>query len=192
MTRVVRLAPLLLAITCVACATRVGVEFDPVEDFSEYRTWDWLPRAEPRSPRLFLSERSPLQRDPELEELIVSAIESELESRGFPRADGQPPDFFVTYHVKVQRELVVRMEQPADQRLDSHHQSRSYVISAPVRVVRPYERGVLVIDVAEGRDRQLVWRAELETRVRGSFTPHVSGAVADLVERFPPEPEEAD
>ena len=30
---------------CVACTTPVEISFDEREDFSRYRTWDWLPGA---------------------------------------------------------------------------------------------------------------------------------------------------
>ena len=103
MMRSVRLAPLLLAVTCIACVSRIDVEFDEAEDFSGYRTWAWLPRAQTEP---MLSYRRP---EPVLEALIVEGIERELDARGFPRAEGQPPDFFVTYHLRVKRELVGRL-----------------------------------------------------------------------------------
>jgi hypothetical protein len=172
--------PFLLA-ACLACATGATVEFDPQEDFSGYRSWEWLPRAAETG-----KGRQP--GDPELEALIRGSIERELDARGYLRATADPPDFYVTYHVQTTREVKVSTEAPADQTLSSHHQSPSYVITKSERVVRIYERGTLAIDLAEGRDRQLVWRGTETRRARQSFKPEVEAAVAEILDRFPPAP----
>ena len=171
--------PILVA-AWLACATGAKVEFDAQEDFSRYRSWEWLPLGAEAGEARHLD-------DPELGALVRGSIERELGARGYLRAEGDPPDFYVTYHLQILREVEVSTETPAAQMLSSHHQSPSYVVSSSQQVVRVYERGTLVIDVADGRQRQLVWRGTETRRARHSFEPQLDAAVADILERFPPE-----
>lgn len=180
-----RIAPtvLCLAVIATACTTRVGVEFDRAEDFSGYHTWEWLPRNQPAL-RVRGSSAAGLH------DLIVARVEHELTEAGFVPADtgagADPPDFFITYHAEIQREWVVTTESSATQFVPSLSQSPSYDVGRSEKQVSVFERAHLVIDVADGRQRQLVWRGHAEGRVRGSFRPHLGGAVEEILDRFPP------
>jgi hypothetical protein len=171
----------------MACAGQVAVEFDPTENFSGYRTWDWLPRrSEPLDVEGIDAQG--------LHELILAEVERALELRGYPRSapsEGEVPDFYVTYHVRIRRELVLVTETPATQFLPSFHASPSYVVSAVEQRIQAFEASTLAIDVADGHDKQLVWRGAYERRVRGSFRPHLKAAVDHILERFPPVAEQA-
>jgi hypothetical protein len=179
MKRASGLSVLFLAAACIACATRVGVEFDPQQDFSRYRTWAWLPPAQ---------EAGEARRgdDPELETLVRSRVELELGARGYRRVAQQAPDFYVSYQVEIVREIEIHTETPASQALFSHHDAPSYVVTASERRVRVYEKGTLAVEVAEGRQRHQVWRGVETRRVRWSFEPQVAAVVAEILEHFPP------
>jgi hypothetical protein len=174
-----RLAALALAVLCAACAARVGVEVDPHEDPSRWRRWAWLPRAWPPL-------RGAGEDAEQIERLISARIERELAARGYLPAEERAPDFFVTWHAELARELVAVTETPAVTQLSSLSQSPSYVVSAPVESWRLYESALLAIDVADGVERQLVWRGTLEKRVRGRFARHAEGAVARILAELPP------
>jgi hypothetical protein len=179
-----RIAALLLAVCCSACAG-VGVEFDPSEDFSSYRKWAWLPRLEPPV--------HPLAPSPEgLPEEIESRTEEFLAARGFVRVDEEEADFFVTYHVVVHVEIVILSETNAEQFVASMNDSPSYGVTRSETRRRVYQRGQLVIDVVEGDDRQLVWRGSTESKYRGSWKPHARAAVFDILDRLPPEGPDAE
>ena len=168
--------PIVLAALGLACA-KPAVEVDPDEDFSVYETWEWLPR------RAALAAARQLR--PELHERVIAQVEREFRDHGYRRADGEPPDFFVTYHLEIQRQLVVRSETAAEEMLETFHQGGSYGVTKTGTHVAHYEQVTLAIDVTEGHDRQLVWRGQLSERVRGSFDRRASDAVAEILEHFP-------
>jgi hypothetical protein len=179
MERVPRIALLAAVGACLACATPVRVEFDRREEFSRYRTWAWL------DPGWEVGRASRVA--PELDAVLRGAIERELAARGYQLTADGTPDFFVTYHIAVAREMVVSIETPASQFLSSLHQgSPSYLITASERKVRFYETGTLAVDVADGSERQLVWRGLAIRRARNDYEPHAARAVAEILERFPP------
>ena len=163
----------------VGCATPV-IEVAPDEDFSGYETWGWLPRLDASDTDLH--ERS------ELRDGIRRQVERSLADLGYRRATGRGPDFYVTYHLELRSEMIVRRETPPEQNLESFQQEGSFDVTRTTTHLARYETATLAIDVAEGRERQLVWRGRLEKRVRGSFEPHVEGVVAAVLERFPARP----
>jgi hypothetical protein len=155
------------------------VEFDEREDFSRYRTWDWLPRAA----RVV---DAPLSHTPALDARLARLVERALRARGFERTHG-PADFFVSYYLRVQREFVTVRETPAMQQLSSLHSSPSYWIQATRSELHTYERGHLAIVVAGRRQQRVIWRGEIEGRFREDFSPHLEEVVWSLLERFPPQ-----
>jgi hypothetical protein len=175
----VHLAAAIFAWLGVACATTVDVAFDEEEDFSRYRTWDWLPRAA-------RAVDAPLGHTPALDARLARLIERALRARGFERSDG-PADLFVSYYLRVQREFVTVRETPAMQLLSSFHSSPSYWIQATQSELHSYERGHLTIVVAGRRQQRVIWRGEFEGRFREAFAPHLEEVVWSLLERFPPQ-----
>ena len=160
------------------CATvRVDVDYDPEEDFSSYRSFAWIPGRS-----LPLGEAG--APDPLLDKRIVAAVESTLRDKGF-RQDPGDPDFRVTYHLSV------------DQKMDVYSTNRAYVdswgfvVSIPETRTNVYEEGTLVIDVADAREREVVWRGVGKRRISRSQTPQqvtetVDKAVAEILADFPP------
>jgi hypothetical protein len=179
------LAAALLALGA-ACAHPVSVDFDPQEDFARYRTWAWLPPAWP-------VPAATGRVTPELDAALRSAIERELADRGFAAAaEGEPPDFFVSYHLALSKQLVLRNETPATETLPTLHGGRgdfgAYEIGRTELRIVAYEIGLLGLDVADGRERQLVWRGITRLRVRNRFSDRADDAVAEIFESFPPKP----
>jgi hypothetical protein len=174
------LAFAVLAAAGLGCATSVRVDFDPQADFASYRTWAWLPPSWE-----IAASRSDV--DPELDALLRGAIERELAARGYARAGELRPDFLVTYHLRLRRQLVRAIETPAMETLHSPHREGGYEVSKSEPRVQPYELGMLVLDVAEGRERQLVWRGIGTRRVRTSFKRRAEAVVGDIFEAFPPD-----
>ena len=177
MRRVNRLAWLLLLLAGAACAPAIRVDVDPAEDFSGYAQWAWLPRRS--------EARGSNTASPEYRAQIERAIERELSARGLTRVDEAEADFFVTYHAGVRREIHLRTETPAPTQLDSLHQSPSYVVQGSEQRVVVYEKVRLAVDVADGRERQLVWRGRTQRRDRGSIDAHLDSVVAEIFAHFP-------
>ena len=160
------------------CATDVRVDFDPAKDFSSYRTWDWLRPGWEVAP-------APSGVDRGLEALVRGAIQRELQERGYERTTVGRPDFLVAYHLTLERELVRRMETPAMQTLSSPHREGGFEVTASRVTLQLYEKGTLVLVVADGGDQQRVWRGIAVRRVRESFRTRAVGVVSEVFDRFP-------
>jgi hypothetical protein len=172
----IHLVALALAWLCAACTTTVDVVVDEREDFSRYRSWDWLPRPAP-------SVDEPQSLPPALDARLAWLVERSLRARGLERT-GDGADFFVTYHLEGRRRAMI-VDQPfAPYLLDSHHSSPSYWIEGSDRVTRIYEDLRLGIGVTDGRGR-VTWQAWLEQSVEAGSGLPLEAAVAKLVERFP-------
>jgi len=168
-----------LLVLAAACASvQVHVDFDPSADFSSLRTFAWFPRT--REPTGDFRVDSPL-----LDSRIRNAVERELAAKGFEKVVDRDPDFFVFYHFSV------------EDRIDVHTVNRTYVdrwgyvVSLPETRVRQYQQGTLMIDVADAREKRLVWRGVGTGRLRSSPKPDettraVNSAVAEILGRFPP------
>lgn len=177
-TRLVRLLILASAWLGLGCATSVDVGFDERQDFSPYRTWNWLPGAERRV-------EAPLGDPPALEARLARRVERALSTRGFERSE-QDPDLLVSAYLGIQRQLLYVNETGATQSVHSLHSSPSYEIQATRQEIHSYESGYVVIAFTDSRQRTLIWRGEFRGRVRGDFWPHLDRAVSTLLERFPP------
>jgi len=167
-----------LALAGFGCATDVRVDFDPSEDFSSYRTWDWLRPSWQGNPLESGVDRG-------LESLVRLAIEGELRERGYERTRVGQPDFLVAYHLTLERELVRRMETPAMQTLSSPHREGGYEVTASRPTFQLYEKGTLVLVVADAGDQQRVWRGIGIRRVRDSFKTRAELVVSEVFDHFP-------
>jgi hypothetical protein len=169
----VHFAAVLLAAFGLACASRVDVRIDQRKDLAGLRTWN------------FLTSRSGNVRAPDGDRLVLDAaltrlVERCLESRGFERVT-QRPDFYVSYFLEVQRQVVVTAETPAMESLFSMNDSPSYEIQTTRRRVEIHEQGRLTIFVTDSDAQAVVWRGGFEGRYLGALSPHLASAVANLL-----------
>jgi hypothetical protein len=179
--RTLRRAGVALALLALAaCAgVRVNVDYDPGEDFSTYSTFTWLPAAQ-GSGADYRTE-SPL-----IDARIRAAIERTLTAKGYRKVVDGSPDFYVAHYLSIEKKI------------DVYTVNRGYVdywgygISWPETRARKYEEGTLVVDIADAREAELVWRGAAIGRVRRRPTPEkttqdVNEAVEQILARFPPE-----
>jgi hypothetical protein len=173
---------LLGGLIALACTTlRVSTDYDPSENFGEYRTYAWLPE-EPTptgSPRL----DSPL-----LHERIRKAVDRALEAKGFQRTE--TPDFLVKFDLTTQRRLDVSTYN------NGFYRGYGYWVSIPQTEVREYEEGSLVIDVIDREEKKVVWRGIGQRRLRGDgsnddpeeLQKRADDVAAAVLKDFPPQP----
>lgn len=173
---------LALLMLAVGCSTTAGVRtsHDGATDFSQYRSWSWLPVA-----RKDERPRSDVER--ELAALVLEHIRRELSERGFSYRR-ENADLAVDARLVVAREKHVTYHSTAIESLNSFHSSPSYEIQATEREIVIYERGRLTIRVMDLRRNREVWRGEYEKRHRDPFAAHVKAAVANTLESFPAVP----
>lgn len=172
---------LLGAALLLACASvRVSVDYDPTEDFSTYRTFTWFPAPQHQTGDYRID-------NPLLDGRIRSAVVRNLTARGFQKVEDRDPDFYVVYHLAIEQKLDVRTVNRG------YINGWGYYTSWPETTVQQYDEGSLVIDIADAREKELVWRGVGVGRVRAQSTPEQStrevGEAVDLIlAKFPPAP----
>jgi hypothetical protein len=172
-----RIAAVLSLSLGVACSTYPEISFDEREDFSRYRTWDWLPGTA-------RTIDAPAANSVALDHELARFVERALERRGFERVRRRP-DLRVGVRLEVRREEVTIYETHAIEQLSSLHSSPSYDVQASVKRRQTYERSRLLVFAIEARQGRVVWEGALAARSRGQLGPHLERTTADLLERFP-------
>jgi len=127
-------------------------DYDPGRDFGAYRTWQW------QEPAVLYSPDNPRLRSDLTEQRLRDAMLQEMEQRGLRQAaPGQPADL----QVQVSLMLDTRIEEFRS----LHGGYWGYPWYGPVfQDVRTYEYEVrtVQIDLFDGRDGRLIWRAARE------------------------------
>lgn len=181
-TRLLRVCPLVL-VAALACSTvRVMSDYDPETEFGAYRTYAWLPKTPEATghPRLD---------SPMVQERVRRGIDRALGEKGYGLG-GEKADFFVTYHLAVDRKLDVRTTDR------SFYGRYGYRISIPETTVQEYDEGSLIIDVVDAARKQVVWRGVGSGRLRGTsgtqdpveLQQRVYEVVDEVLAGFPPQP----
>lgn len=176
MRGVVHVAAAAVAILGAGCATRVDVHFDASQDFSQYRTWDWLPHG--REVHALPGEEE------QLDALTAELLGRELHDRGLVRAS-HAPDLLVAYQLRVVRRVVVTNETGATDLLASHHSSPSYLVQSTRTRLEIRDYGDLYVVMTNGQRDAVVWRGRAWDGVAGQFDRHLAGVVAQLLGHFP-------
>ena len=181
-TRTLALAlTLALMAALVDCVTvRVSQDYDPAADFSGLRTWAWMPGPQPKTGDLRVD--SPL-----INARVRAAVDATLAARGFVPAGDAAPDFRVGYHLSLEQKLSV-------QTVDTYYgygRHGRWGGAGTQTYVNQYDEGTLIIDVADARREQLVWRGWGSRRISRSPTPEkttqvIDDAVARILAQFPP------
>jgi hypothetical protein len=156
----------------------VSADFDPSVDLSQYHTYDWeapdaLPVGDPR-----------LDNNPFFDARVRAAVDSQLAAKGL-RKSSASPDLTIHYHASVQEQVDVYSVDRA------HGYTSEYGEGTEVRV---YEKGTLVIDIAEAETKRMVWRGWAQSDIEGvidrppELEKRIREAVDQMFERFPRAP----
>jgi hypothetical protein len=183
-----------LLLVAVGCSSSIEVRsgHDPDFKFSRLKTYGWLAPTKSGDERID---------DKRLEKNVRDAVSRELEAKGFRFAE-KDADFRVGYHAIVRRQRSVQsVDQVYGYGSDTiwtgtYHAPRMDPGAQPQVYEYVYNVGTLILDIAAGKDKELVWRASaratvepeapLEKRRRITFE-----AVRKMLARFPPEAAEA-
>jgi hypothetical protein len=173
---------LVAVIALCGCSTvRVTTDWDPEADFSKFRSFGWLHEQQPATGNFRLD-------NPLLDARIRAAVDRTLEQRGYVKVADAGADFVVGYHLGLERELDVRT-------MNTYYGygrgNRWGAVGYPQTQVREYERGTLVIDIADVDARMLVWRGSGSRRLSNRSSPEkstqvIDKAVAEILAKFPP------
>ena len=178
MTGLTLAAATLLSTACGSVPMRAGADFQPSYDFAQYSSYTWdepddRPTGDPR-----------LDNNPFFVHRLHAAIHWELATRGiqFGRSEGLGAALTVHHHASV-RERVEVFEAENETWADSEYGEGTQVLQ--------YEEGTFLVDIADGRTGDIVWRgwAQLDLG-RALSNPDVmreqiDEAVRGMFESFP-------
>jgi len=168
------------ALAGCAIAPRVYSSQKPQVDFTSYATYGYvtdLGTEEPGTPTSLLTQ------------YLIAAVNREMQAAGYRYVE-DGGDLLVNFYVETQERMESRLRGP---------QPTSYVgvgyyiyrrgLYAGWRVypdteVEMYTEGTLNIDVADARQRELVWEGIAIGRVTEEVLRDVQGAVDDVVPRM--------
>ena len=145
---------LLVALGCSSSSVEVRSGHDPDFEFSRLKTYGWLAPTESGDERI---------NDERLARNVRDAVARELEAKGFRLAE-RNPDFHVGYHAIMRRQRTVRS-------VDEVYGYGSHTIWTGAYTPRMdpstntdvyehvYHVGTLILDIAAGKGKDLIWRA---------------------------------
>jgi len=165
---------------CAAPQPEIRSNFDRSVDFSRYHTYNIMPGA----------GRSADGYETIVGQSVRAAVEQEMESRGYVKADD--PDLLVNYSVTVKTVQKVSTVPAAGPPPPYYYRGGYYGTWPAYRYdtwVREYDEGTLLIDVVDARRQQLVWEAAGTGRLKKPVTDDTDAraraAVALLFARYP-------
>ena len=174
--------PILFLVPLIgACVSlKVSQDYDPSTDFGSLRTWAWMPGPQPKTGDLRAD--SPL-----IDARVRTAIDSTLTARGYVSAAEAMPDFLVGYHLSLEQKLDVRT-------VDSYYGYGRYNRWGGVGAqtyVNEYDEGTIIIDIADARAQQLIWRGWGSRRVSRNPSPEkttevINSTVTQILSQVPP------
>jgi hypothetical protein len=176
--------------SCAGIKTSTNHDPNSVQALNAYRTYAWLPMKEGANPRIY---------NPIIQARVQQAVDQELQARGYQRVE-QNPDFMIGWHGAIDEKVEADIINPFygyawDPWYDPFYGPVAYGGSGVSQtVIREYEVGMLILDVVDADSNKLVWRGTAQARLSESMDARksqklINGAVDEMLERFPPEPE---
>ena len=155
-------------------------DFDKEADFTAYRTFAWL-----QEPVTAIGDANAArQMNTLLDKRIRTAVETELQAKGMT-VNTENPDLLVVYHTGV------------DNKIDVTDWGYSY----PTRYggwyggsnvdVYEYKEGTLIVDLIDGKSKQLVWRGDATKTLEENPSPermeqNLREVVGRMFANYPP------
>jgi Domain of unknown function (DUF4136) len=158
---------------CSMVSVTSSAKYDPNVDYGRFKTFDWMPQAE---------SGDNLQQTviaAEMGHIIRSEVEKGLGVRGFTKATGGKPDFYLNYHGWVQEKI--------EPQVVTYSCGRSFC-GQGVDMNRIRE-GTLILDIIQADNNEVVWRGTAVARGVNPYTRQeaIEKAVGQLLKVFPPE-----
>jgi hypothetical protein len=156
----------------VSCApVAVQWDYDPDVDFSQYKTFAWMPRKDGRK------SGDPALTNPFLEKRIKKATVKRLKASGYQTSQADP-DFLIAYYITFKKKKTVdvyRYGYRGPREADVHH----------------YKEETLVLDFVDAESKQLIWRGWGSDAFRPAGGPeeqqkNIDRIVDSILDKFPP------
>jgi len=155
---------ILFGVTLPVTLAGVEVKSDGTGDFTHYLTYAWKTGTPARNPNM--------------EDLIVGSVETQLKAKGLDRVDSEP-DLHVATYVLPDKVSVSELR-------NSGLEFWSGVVS-----VSPSDlgAGTLVVDLVDARSEKVVWRGVASETIKGTaktMERKVASAIKKMFKRYPP------
>ena len=168
-----------LSVALIVCAVaahaqKVKVDWDRMTDFTRYKTYKWMKIPSPRTPT------------PEIEQLIYSAVDAQLEAKGLKKVENGAPDLYVGYSVTLAQPK--GQPAPASVAASSSWQTGSSW-SKHYPSYKAARKGTLDVDIAEVKKNLLVWKGSVMAEVGDSMNDarvKISKGVGKAFAQYPP------
>lgn len=159
-----------LVLTCLAFAQKPHINFDKSANFASYKTYMW--------------EKSPNPAQGDWDQRVIADIDKQLQAKGLTKVDSNP-DLWVVYSSSIREEKDVV--------------GAGYVTGptwgwdngvSPVANNTYYNKvGTLVVELADTRSKQLIWRGSVSDTISTKANKNISTldkAVSKLFKGYPP------
>jgi hypothetical protein len=183
---------LALLVGLSGCASLVSTDLDRSANFSQYKTFGWLPAE--------VKVKNPVYDSKLIDRNIKYAVEQEFAKRGIARNQAQP-DLLVKYHTFTEKKK---------QQYSNYNPYPFYGYGWGIMPYRwawgwpyyggwgggfnnrnyTYTAGTLVLDVIDNRTNELIWRGSIEGDVDNvnRMQKQVDKAVQAIMKKYPIKP----
>ena len=178
--------PLVLAACTALSGMEIQTDYDPAAAprLGGYRTYALLPPPQGTETRVNYERVAPV---------VTRALDSTLAAKGFQKAT-DTPDFLVGWHATLegkQRETVIDSQYNYAPYRGPMGRPSTMPSAPPVRMVREYDEGTLIVDVVDAESKTRIWRgsarAEVSAKVDDEMREaRIREAVRRIFEQFPP------
>jgi len=175
------------------CSTlTVKTDYEPQYDFSALKTYAWL-EGEAPSNDIRVNNSLIINR-------VVDAVNNDLQSKGYQLVEKDKADFYVNWFGGIENKI--RRET-----INHYYGGMGYGYGAwgyggywpgySQTYDVEYQEGSLIIDIADSKDKQLIWRGTGQDYVEDNETPEkitagINQTVTKILGTFPPKPKAAE
>jgi len=170
---------LVLIVFAISCSPSIkaGYDYDTKEDFSRFKTFDYLTFPDNSQMNEFVLKRT------------KTYLNQELKSKGLQQSS-QNPDLLIAIHTRVRRKVQVGTLGYSYAPQVVYWSSYGYMGTYGWEI-REYQKGTLVVDFVDAQEKEMVWRG-----VADGSTPEipqtekidkiVNQAVKEMMKNYPP------
>jgi hypothetical protein len=175
------------ALWLCSCSTlKVTSDHTNSSDFSQYKTYRWIPAP------AYAGRGKPRSDSPALRTQVQQRVDAEMQKRGYRRVDQGSSDLLVGYFASVSAKTRVTQVDTSMGFSSSlpAYVNTSYMIPTTTTLVDQFEEGTLVIGVGDAKSRRLLWRGSAEAEIGlddsvGRRESRIDKAVTKMFRSFP-------
>src|SRR5262245_34478476 len=161
-------------------AQKVDIGYDKSADFSQYKTYSWVPRTVPAT-------------NPLLATIISNTIEYELSQKGLHKVESDPDLLVKSYGGADDVKGGFASSDPGYAATGGEPLPGGTMWggSLPPTPVPQVMKGSLTVDLVDARQKHLVWRATAKGKMdydkRSKLVEQANKAVEEMFKKYPPE-----